>query len=532
MKSRKRTLESLGDLVCGNLGSGGPGSSSEPKRFLYRSGMCITEFFAELGTDWVHDGSPRLRWVADVLAAMPAEPHGGPAQPPESFCRLIDYLMSPADALNEGPDQPNVLRRLNQVLVREGFEAFYAADGHCYLRHLGKKIVSALAANPHRPFAFAAAEAHRRAGLAAYLDRCSEGGLIEKVLLPLFRQLGFHRITAAGHKDKALEYGKDIWMRYTAPARHFLYFGIQVKRGKLDAAGMTRAGNANIEEIHHQVLMMLAHEIFDPETKRRALVDLWCAAGITGLTAGVLVLITSPGSNARRDRFGADTTSLLAPESLAASLRGFAEIAHTVVTTWQYVGAVAVGALLGLLCRRLDGGPPGPPAHWPLTACAAVAALLVSGYLCTVITYPVFQERVSAPSANRLWNDYLLVYVALLVGAGALLGMAARQRARRTGPLQAACAVLCVLVCFGPAIALLNLDANMRARAVKWDAQDRRLREGASSGVRVLSYERLAISRMLEPFSRQGHFYWPGGCVADYYRIDRVTDATRPSGRT
>lgn len=62
-------------------------------------------------------------------------------------------------------------------------------------------------------------------------------------------------------------------MRYTLPTQHILYFGIQAKRGKLDAAGATRAGNANIAEIHNQALMMLAHEIFDPETNRRVLVD-------------------------------------------------------------------------------------------------------------------------------------------------------------------------------------------------------------------------------------------------------------------
>ncbi|GGZ37360.1 hypothetical protein [Streptomyces poonensis] len=233
--------------------------------------MYITEFFAELGTDWVHDGSTRHRWVAGVLEAMLAEPHDGPAQPPESFCRLIDHLMSPADALNEGPDRPNALRQFNQVLAREDFEAFYAEDRHCYLRHLGTNTVSALAVNPHRPFTLA--ETRRRAALAAFLDTCSEDELIEAVLLPLFRQLGFHRITAVGHRDKALKYGKDIWMRYTLPTRHFLYFGLQVKRGKLDAAAMTRAGNANIAEIHNQALMMLAHEIFDPETNRRVLVD-------------------------------------------------------------------------------------------------------------------------------------------------------------------------------------------------------------------------------------------------------------------
>lgn len=151
------------------------------------------------------------------------------------------------------------------------FEAFYGEDRHCYLRHLGSDTVTLLQANPHRPLT--AAESQRRTNLSAYLDRCSEDDLIEEVLLPLFRQLGFHRITAAGHKDKALEYGKDIWMRYTLPTQHRLYFGIQVKKGKLDSSGVTKTGNANVAEIHHQALMMLAHEIFDPEHNKRVLVD-------------------------------------------------------------------------------------------------------------------------------------------------------------------------------------------------------------------------------------------------------------------
>ncbi|MFC8225232.1 DUF6056 family protein [Streptomyces sp. NPDC057287] len=265
----------------------------------------------------------------------------------------------------------------------------------------------------------------------------------------------------------------------------------------------------------------------------RSFLRLWCAAGITGVGAGAVVLVTSPGSNHRRERFGAGTASMVAPESLAASLRGFGEIVLTVITTWPYIGAVAVGMLLGLLCRRPDGNPPRPPAHWSRTACAGVVAFLVSGYVCTVITYPVFQDRVSAPSAARLWNDYLLLFLALLIGAGALLGLAARSRTRTAaGPLRAVCAALCVLACVGPAVGLLDLDAELRSRAVKWDAQDRRLREGASAGAEVLPYERLVISQMLEPFSRRGRAYWPGGCVADYYRIDRVTDAARPAGRT
>ncbi|WP_137231909.1 DUF6056 family protein [Streptomyces sp. BPSDS2] len=259
----------------------------------------------------------------------------------------------------------------------------------------------------------------------------------------------------------------------------------------------------------------------------RGFVRRWCAAGIAGTAAGAVVLITSPGSMRRRERFGAETTSLLASDSLAASLRAFAEITVTVVTTWQYIGAVAAGVLLGLLCRRADGTTPRPPAHRSLLTTAGLLVLLVSGYLCTVIAYPVFGDRLSDASANRLWNDYLLLYVILLVGLGALLGLAVRRYAHRTAPAKAVCAALCVLVCVGPAIALTDLDTAMRARAEKWDAQDRRLREGAADGERVLPYERLVISQMLEPFSQGGRRYWPGGCVAELYGLDRVTDGVR-----
>ncbi|WP_433402790.1 DUF6056 family protein [Streptomyces sp. CA-146814] len=259
----------------------------------------------------------------------------------------------------------------------------------------------------------------------------------------------------------------------------------------------------------------------------RAFVRRWCVAGLAGTLAGGLVLITSPGSMNRRERFGAQTTSLLAPDSLAASLRHFAEITVQTVTTWQYVGAVAVGVLLGLLGDRRDGRTPRLPAHWPLLAWAGLLTLLLAGYLCTVIAYPVFQDRVSDPSANRLWNDYLLLYVILLVAAGALVGLAVRQHVRRTAPVKAVCAALCALVCFGPAVALLNLDTTMRARAEKWDAQDRRLRQGAADGEQVMPYRRLVVSGMLEPFSKGGASYWPGGCVADFYGLERVTDGTR-----
>ncbi|RST19493.1 hypothetical protein EF908_32130 [Streptomyces sp. WAC04770] len=296
----------------------------------------------------------------------------------------------------------------------------------------------------------------------------------------------------------------------------------RTRRGRGFALAVALLGGAFVATLSEEtaivvVMVLLATLLVSGRAvpaAERGFVRLWCATGVAGTVAGALVLITSPGSIRRRERFGAETTtSLLAPDSLAASLRAFAEITVTVVTTWQYVGAVAVGVLLGLLART------------------GLLTLLVSGYLCTVIAYPVFRDRVSDPSANRLWNDYLLLYVLLLAAAGALLGLAVRQYVRRTAPVKAGCAVLCVLVCFGPAVSLTDLDTNMRARAEKWDAQDRRLRAGAADGERVLPYERLVISSMLEPFSRGGANYWPGGCVADFYGLERVTDATRlPSG--
>ncbi len=178
--------------------------------------------------------------------------------------------MQKSDAEDDDPGRTHALEALNKPLEREGFEAFYGEDNSLYVRHIGTKTIS-IANNPHRPYT--PNERKRRGQLSTYLDTCSEDELIEHILLPLFRQLGYHRITSAGHKDKALEYGKDVWMRFILPTQHVLYFGLQAKKGKLDASGVSRGSNANIAEIHNQALMMLGHEIFDPETSKRVLVD-------------------------------------------------------------------------------------------------------------------------------------------------------------------------------------------------------------------------------------------------------------------
>jgi hypothetical protein len=239
--------------------------------FVYRGSSKLTRFFRDADTDYAHDGSTRSAWVVDVLKKILEEPHSDVQTPPDTFCRVIRVLMDQGDTCNDGPERPGALRVLNTALAREGFEAFYANDKQCYLRHIGTKKIAGVSTSPHRPFS--ATEIARREQLSNFLDTCTEDDLIIDVLLPLLRQLGFHRITAGGHKDKSNEFGKDVWMRYQLPTQHYLYFGIQAKKGKLDASGVSKGTNANIAEIHHQALMMLAHEIFDPEINRKVLVD-------------------------------------------------------------------------------------------------------------------------------------------------------------------------------------------------------------------------------------------------------------------
>ena len=260
MKFKDRNLRAIADCVIGDA-----------NHFPYRSSFFITRFFQECDLDFVHDGTTRGIWASARLAELLEEPQPAANTLPERFMNLLRVLMHQSDAEDDDPGRVKALDLLNQPLSREGYEAFYGDDKELYVRHIGTKIISSLTANPHRPFT--PGEVKRREQLSKYLDSCSEDDLINHVLLPLFRQLGYHRITSAGHKDKALEYGKDVWMRFVLPTQHVLYFGLQAKKGKLDSSGVTHGSNTNVAEIYNQVLMMLGHEIFDAETSKKVLVD-------------------------------------------------------------------------------------------------------------------------------------------------------------------------------------------------------------------------------------------------------------------
>ena len=60
-------------------------------------------------------------------------------------------------------------------------------------------------------------------------------------------------------------------MKFQLPTGHWLYFGAQIKRGKLDASG--GSGDSNTATVLNQVRMAIDHPIFDPDTGRKVLVD-------------------------------------------------------------------------------------------------------------------------------------------------------------------------------------------------------------------------------------------------------------------
>ena len=219
MKFRGRNLKELALAVNGNT-----------DYFIYRSSSYMTDFFDDCSLPYCHDGSTRWSWTADRLEELLQNPQPNQHELPVLFVHVLRTLMLKADADPEDPDRSLALSALNKPLTREGFEAYYGEDDLLYINHIGTQTISN-AKNPHRPFT--PQELERRELMVSFLNQCSEDELIEDVLLPMFRQLGYHRISAAGHKDKALEYGKDIWMRYVLPTQHVLYFGIQVKKGKL-----------------------------------------------------------------------------------------------------------------------------------------------------------------------------------------------------------------------------------------------------------------------------------------------------------
>jgi len=251
-------------MICGGAG----GAGFDWPNFPYRSSTYLTEFFRACNLDFVHDGSTRKYWVLERLDELNRLPAQNPQLPPPQLIKVITELLDPIELRQKDKDPDAALADVNLVLARDGLQAFYDGAAKCHIRSIKTQVSSAQSADQMR---WTPEEIRRRAWLGEKIDEMSEDQLIEDFLRPIFTQLGFTRLSVSGHKDKSMEYGNDLWMKYQLPTTHFLYFAAQVKKGKLDSMGRTK--NTNITEVLNQINMTLKHPIWDPETNKRVLVD-------------------------------------------------------------------------------------------------------------------------------------------------------------------------------------------------------------------------------------------------------------------
>jgi len=255
----------------------------DAKHFPYRSSHFITRFFARCGLPFVHDGTTRPRWAQERLAELNLGAAQSADLPSDDLCRVISELFDPDDFERHndrfrkiGETNPDsladvqlALASFNKLVDRAGLVAYLDESGRCYLRTTGTGVSSASFSQQTRPLS--QDEIVQRQKLADFLDTASEDEFTEKVLVPLFQRLGFHRVSPGGHTEKVLEFGNDLWMKYQLPTSHWIYFCAQVKKDKIDASGT--GGTNNIATVLTQARMAIEHPIFDPEANRKVLLD-------------------------------------------------------------------------------------------------------------------------------------------------------------------------------------------------------------------------------------------------------------------
>jgi hypothetical protein len=237
--------------------------------FPYRSSQFITQFFRRCGFDFVHDGSTRKWWTKDRLTELNLATSHAHDLPSDDWVRIISELFDPDDFEEDRKERKPALEHLNRVLAREGLAAYFDASGRCYVRNTGTGVNSSTM--PQRPRPLSKGEIAQRQKLTAFLESASEDEFTDRLLVPFFQRLGFHRVSAAGHKEKTLEFGKDLWMKYQLPTGHWIYFCVQIKREKIDASAASSSNN--VTTVLTQAKMAIEHPIFDPDTNRKVLLD-------------------------------------------------------------------------------------------------------------------------------------------------------------------------------------------------------------------------------------------------------------------
>lgn len=247
----------MAEMICGTSHKWAGGEMYSWPNFPERTANKIIEFFENCDVDSQAETSVRKGRVLEILRRVNEEPSEDSTLPSASLVRIVQELFDPHAFEAAGRDRAAAARELSAELERDNLELFADQAGRYQIRAIDG---GAQTAEPLRRRVWTPAERRRREELTEYLTEATEDDLIEKVLVPMFSQLRFSRVSAAGHHDKALEFGRDLWMRYRLPTGHYIYLGAQVKKGKLE------------------------RPVLDPETNRKSLLDhvfIICSGKIT-----------------------------------------------------------------------------------------------------------------------------------------------------------------------------------------------------------------------------------------------------------
>ncbi|MEU9304629.1 DUF6056 family protein [Streptomyces sp. NPDC048269] len=270
----------------------------------------------------------------------------------------------------------------------------------------------------------------------------------------------------------------------------------------------------------------------------------WCLLWCSGLVCGLVVLYTSPGARWRRAQ-QPDEESLLSAGELRGAFADWLHMWDYVTGQWAYLGAAAVGVLLGLASglrgpaepvHRLRGPAPGerePRRTVPRRVLIAVLLLPVPVVVLGSFAVVVGLRSGYGPSGwmfARTWTNYLVPMELALCGYGALLGarggrwLSGRRTADAvlvTGAVAAGCLALASVAALVPNVR--QLTTTTVARSVGWDAQDSRIRTEAAGGVTDVGYRPLHIGGLAEPFFTGSYERdWVAACVSKWYGVDRI----------
>lgn len=247
-------------MVCGNADISEKYGWPE---FAYRTGGDIVDFFRDCELETSPFCGARLDWAIDEIRMHNEKPALEDRLPSEEIVAIIREL---AESAESKVGLEAVLGVLNSVLRRDRLKVIQGADQQFYILPIEND-------QPTRATILAQMTPEQRAlrkRLEDFLDKATEDEFLENLMRPMLQQLGFRAVKVTGHRDKALEYGKDLWFKMEIPTQHFLYFGLQAKKGRIHAA---REPNKNVAEVLTQVRMLLDYPIFDAETNIEVLVD-------------------------------------------------------------------------------------------------------------------------------------------------------------------------------------------------------------------------------------------------------------------